>query len=164
MKEVPEWLVNLAKGYQCPKCNSPINIDKIISLGVKESHKYKDREVIFFEYFCEDCKDLCIFELDFSDSSGIIPKMLDSLSEDIGDIEDIDNDEVGEEIEEALNEFYGNSSNKKKSKDVKSGISDSEFKNIKSFLSDCKYWEDFLGEIGLSPELIDKYSKVDNKE
>ena len=153
MKQVPEWLINLAKSYQCPRCNVPIDTNKIMSLGVKESHKYKGREVAFFEYFCENCQDSCIFELDFTNSGNAIPKMLKFLTENEGD--------SSEEMEKIIDECYGvkNSKNSQKS-----GITDSEVKGIKSFLSSCKYWEDFLEEIGLSTEQIKKYSDIGQKE
>lgn len=148
MKKVPEWLVSLAKGYKCPKCNLPININRIMSLGVKESHQYKGREVVFFEYFCDNCQDSCIFELDFTDSDDFIPKMVDSLFDQQG----------GEDIDDIVDEYYS------QSKVKRSGITDDEIKNIKKFLSSCKHWEDFLKEIGLTIEQIEKYSVIDKKE
>jgi hypothetical protein len=155
MKKIPEWLASLAKDYECPKCHLPIDINRIMSLGVKESHKYKGREVVFFEYFCDSCQDSCIFELDFTDSDGFIPKMIDSLFEQQSD----------ENIEEIVDEYYGQNKEKMKEKrEKRSGITDSEIKNMKKFLSNCKHWEDFLGEIGLTTEQIEKYSVVDKKE
>jgi len=156
MKKVPEWLASLAKDYECPKCNLPINIDRIISLGVKESHKYKKREVVFFEYFCDNCQDACIFELDFTDSEDFIPKMVDSL------FEKQDDEQIDEQIDEMVDEYYGR--NKEKMKEKRSGITDIEIKNMKKFLSNCKNWEAFLKEIGLTTEQIEKYSVVDKKE
>ena len=77
MKKLPEWLKNLAKKYKCPRCGDQIKINKIIGIGIKESHTGKGKDVLFFEYFCEKCDDVYIFEVDFAPTDELLASMSD---------------------------------------------------------------------------------------
>ena len=131
MKKLPEWLMNLAKKYTCPRCKTPINTAKIVRLGVKESYRDKGKDVLFFEYLCIDCDDVYVFELDFAPPEDLLMDMM----------------EQGEECS------FDHQENQK------SGITDKEVNDLKKFMKKCKYWEDLLIEVGISKSDIKKYSK-----
>ena len=129
MKKLPAWLRNLARKNSCPRCSTPIDIEHIMGMGVKESHKHKGKDVLFFEYFCTSCEDVFVFELDFAPTDDMLASMLGT-------------DEDEEELRVA-----------------KSGITDKEVNKLKEFLKKSKYFEDFLIEIGVSQSDIDKLGK-----
>lgn len=146
MKDLPDWLAKLAKKYECPRCHLPIDIEKIVGLGVKQSYKDKNREVIFFEYLCDKCDDMYVFEIDFADMKDFLPKLLDEV---------VSEDSI-DDIKEMLDR--GNFNRKTVSK-----ISDREIKYMKKFLSSSKNFEEFMIEIGLTQDQINEYGQY-NKE
>jgi len=139
-------LIKLAKKYECPRCHTPIDIDKIVGVGVKESYKIKGKDVIFFEYLCKNCDDMYVFELDFADMGNFLPKLLGEMkSGENEDVDDIDNLNVNNLVR------------------IKSKISNKEIKDVKKFLSSCRDFEDFMAEIGITKEQINEYGQY-NKE
>jgi len=137
MKKLPEWLINLAKKNKCPRCGSDIDINNIMGVGMKESSTKKGKDIMFFEYFCTNCEDVFLFELNFAPTEDILASILGSEGD--GDFE-------GKPV-------------------AKSGITDREVGELKKFLKGCKYFEDFLLEIGVPKSDIEKYGKkIDRKE
>jgi len=180
MINIPEWFRKIiVKALLCPKCKKPVDLKNIVSLGIKMSSRFKDKEVFFVDYFCYKCKCTCYFELDhmsadeffsryffddddkaLDDSVKEFENMLKHRSDDDLDENDKyseEDDKDKQDIWDALNNIIKNMQSANKPSAV-SKISNEEVFEMKRILAESKSWEDILKGIGVSSSEIKKFN------
>lgn len=182
MNNIPQWIIELMKKeeFKCPHCGEKFNSEHIMSLGVRHSIRETEKEVLFIEYFCSECKkqtDLEFTEMTLSDlAHDVMADIEDEIAdyiqnkmknEDIN-LEDIDFQEYDALMEEYYNhknssddknnQSSNNQSNKSNKFSNKSKITLKDIKEVKKELNNIKSHEEFLLLLGMSQEEINKYN------
>lgn len=185
MKDIPQWIRRILNNEKltCGKCSKTFSSSELFSIGIQKGTKRPQKEVLFIGLVCGSCGEMTIFELD---EMGLVDFSLEILEGENSDMAEnetkikeeklfnininmsnkkIDNeDEEEEEEDEDPREEKENSRISKRSK---SKITVKEIKDVINFLEKNKSHEDFLLEMGMSLEDIEKYrvkKKGDTKE
>jgi len=174
MLDIPQWILKTLNEEKllCHKCKNTMGEKNIRACGVRNSFKNKQKEVLFLEVFCKKCEELTIYEID---DMGLIEFSFEIIEEmERQAEEEQSNDQMEKKMteeEEEYDLFEGVSENNsrrknkvnnsnKPNKKRKSKITNKEIKDIITFLNNGgkkRYHDDFLIELGLSPEEIDSY-------
>ena len=187
MKNIPQWILDFMKkeDFKCPHCGAKFDSEHIMSLGIRHSIREMEKEVLFTEYLCSNCKkqtDLEFTEMTLADlAQDVISDLEDEIADYIQDkmknedmsMEDLDFAEYDALMEEYYNykeSFSNNKNNKfdnksnknnksnKRNKSNKSKITLKNIKEAKKKLNNIKSHEEFLLLLGMSQEEINKYN------
>ena len=79
MLDIPHWLEEVVPKYSCPHCQKTMDKKLIVGIGVKNSIKYEDKTVFFFEYKCF-CDNKVIVELDMMSVEDFVMSMVDEYA------------------------------------------------------------------------------------
>lgn len=139
--EVPDFIKKSVENVNCPHCQVKMKEKYVTGIGIKNSVKYENKTVLFFEYSCNSCKNKVFVELDFMSLEDFVLTMINEYSE--------DKDEKESETVKT----------KKTKINVKSKISDDEVAKMMNILDKSKNWDEILHGIGLTDEDIEKYRK-----
>lgn len=170
MIDLPNWLKDSLSSYKCLHCKKHMVEDHITGVGIRQSSKYKDKTVFFFEYDCPFCENRLFVELDLMSVEDYVFSMIEQYSEEEIEIaETIEDAEDAEDIISNKNEPLKNmerydqsayNGNKKRS----CRISKDEIETFFSELNDAHSWDDIMLSIGLSEEEIEKNKEQGYKE
>ena len=163
MNNVPHWMLSALKStkLRCHKCHNIFNSSQLRALGIRDSYHEEGKETLFIELICSKCSEMTLYELQDMSLVELAFDILDDIEEDV-DI--IQKEKHGSSIEElSINEDKSGLSKKKIikkkiSKINKSKISLKEIKDSVKLLQSLKTHEDFLIELGYSPEEIEKFN------
>jgi len=145
MKHMPFWITEILKKKEisCYSCDNPFHVNSVVGVGVKKSIKNSKKDAVFVDLRCLNCNKTATFE--------IANHNLLDLAYDI--LDEIEREAVGEEN---IPEQDKCSQHRHVSKRTK--ITKKEMNEMSQFLKNVKTHEDFLTEIGMSPEEIEFYS------
>ena len=154
MMDIPIWLKDNLKDYKCSHCEKTMIEENISGVGIRNSTKYEDKTVFFFEYHCKDCDSRLFVELDFMSVEDFVTAMVEQYADEIG----INMDEMPSDTVEREPKGYRS---KRKSG---SRISTDEVNEFMNDLDNAHSWDDILLAIGFSKEEIEKNKLKDRKK
>lgn len=160
MNDVPLSIRNMLgrEKFSCSNCNNFFSPDDLTTIGIKQGSKKPHNDVLVIGLLCQKCKELILFEVG---EMGLLDLAFEIL-------ENETSDQIREKEKELDEELQKNRANrhlpKKKvvKKSSSSSITIQEVKDAKSFLKKFKYHDDFLMELGMTPEEVDESKS--NKE
>tara|TARA_Y100000310_G_scaffold57488_2_gene52694 strand:+ start:27195 stop:27749 length:555 start_codon:yes stop_codon:yes gene_type:complete len=169
MRDIPQWILKTLKDDKllCRKCEDSMNAKNIRACGIRRSYKNAKKEVLFLEIWCLTCEELAIYEIEdmsLIEFSFEIIEEMERQSEDEHMDAEIDkhmskkDDFLFSDTEERPPRLKKeNLPNKKKKR---SKITQKEIKDVVTFLNNSgktRYHDEFLIELGMSPDEIDSY-------
>jgi hypothetical protein len=171
MIDIPEWIILSLKEEKpdCKECKYIFIGKDIRAIGVRDSYREKGKETLFVELFCAKCKGVTLFEIT---SMSLVDFALDILEPSNEDNFNINVENKKEELRKEYEAEYGEENMKGDQNPVpppspsspsppikkrKSKITLKEIKDHAKFLNSIKTHEDFLIELGMSPEDIKQY-------
>ncbi|HUS51436.1 MAG TPA: hypothetical protein VMZ91_14800 [Candidatus Paceibacterota bacterium] len=165
MKNIPTWIVKALKKevVTCHYCKEVFSDNAIMAVGIRKGQGVKAKEFLFVELFCSKCKKVTLFEL--------TEMYLEEFAcEILGIDENLDTEELFEMLESELENHAQEEKDKPKSSKKriapikKSKITLKELKDSAEFLNSINSHDDFLVELGMTPEEIDKYKPEKRKK
>jgi hypothetical protein len=157
MKDLPNW-VKVAlrvENLKCRGCDYVYKQRDVIAMGIRTSLNDNTKESLYFELLCKECDELVVYEMQNLSLKEFALDILD-------DSKKMKMKKPSTE-EQKLLDYAGSLQEKECGKTNyhrKSKITKKEIKAIVQFLNKCKYHNDVLEAMGMSPEEIDQYSYV----
>ena len=154
MIDLPSWLKINVPELCCPHCDQQMQVEGVISIGVRQSARDQGKNVLFFEYECIDCQNRAVVELN--------PMNLKQFCDCM-----FDNTHVKQMPKKSSKSTVVNTVNKPSSPDKKnyrSKITQDEVKKALKWVEECNNHDDFLLGIGLSQYEIDIYKSERDKK
>jgi len=151
MINLPQWLQRVLDESVCPACKIKADKTGVFAVGIREEVHAKTKRTFlsfFFLYVCNKCKKMSTFSglpTSFEDFIGDMMEIASSPTPTTADFQNL------EEIHEAAEESQ-------------QGITDKEVKDLKKSLKSAKYFEDFLTDIGIDKNEIDKKDDHDKED
>lgn len=147
MNFIPKWITQSLNKEKitCRKCQNLFTTNNIRALGIRHSIKNFEKESLFIEFNCKNCKELMIFEF--------VEMSLVDLSM-----------EVLQEMNETEEENDISIKDNRKKIDIKTKITLKEKNDDIKFLKKVKSNEEFLMAMGLSPDEIEEYNNQYKKD
>lgn len=151
MIPLPRWAMSVLIDRCCPYCGATRNPAYVTGVGVRDiSNEFsktvqKGNIALAFEYNCNFCNTTYQVTVDPKDTQV--------------SAEDILND-----ILMAVEIYLGRKVKTTTPKMSKTGITNKEIRDLKRILSESKTWNDFLNNIGISNDFIDKVSEEYKEE
>ena len=180
MRDIPQWILKTLKEEKliCHKCKDIMGSSHIRACGIRNSFKNKSKEVLFLEMNCNKCDELTIYEIErmslFEFSYEIIEEMERQSEEEHAEgqmkkklADDMNENKMESDLFENVDDDISQKEQKpnRPRKNKKSKITNKEIKDIVNFLQNSgkeRFHEDFLVELGMSPEEIDSYKVKKN--
>lgn len=144
MLNLPKWVQRIFDESVCPSCSAKVNKNGVFGEGVREDQHPKSKQPylsFFFLYNCPHCKKPSTF-------SG----MPTDLNDFIGDMIEVASSPMPTDI--PITDIMGRNGLPDYSDEE--GISAKEIAEFKKMLHSTKFYEDFLGKIGIDKGDIDK--------
>jgi len=153
MKNIPEWVVKVIKtdSLNCNKCRVLFKMDSLISIGIQESSLEPHEDKLCVGMYCDNCKEMTIFELK---EMTLIEFAFEILEK---ETEPKDRKEKNKIINNPLDILGENKKVKRRKPIPRSKITKKEIRDSVKFLGSIKTHEEFLVAMGLSPEQIKQY-------
>lgn len=147
MNFIPQWIVQSLnkEKIKCRKCQTLFKTNNIRALGIRHSVRNFDKESLFIEFNCKNCKELMIFE--FVEMS-LVDLSMEVLQE-MNEVEDKKEIPIPDDIKKI---------------NIKTKITLKEKNDDIKFLKKVKSNEEFLMAMGLSPDEIEEYNNQSKKE
>lgn len=146
MLNLPEWVYSYISKKGCPQCGSSMGSSKIVFIGIKETDE--EKHYLCFDALCSNCgipsNTTILTDVDFT-AKQLAAEIFTALKEEEND---------------GLNHQYVSPMNKKSRKNRKSvrmNAFNRESKKFIDFLGSCENYTEFLREIGLTDEEIERY-------
>jgi len=163
MKNIPAWIIKALKKetVKCHYCKEIFGDRSITAVGIRKGQDLENKEFLFVELFCKKCNKTTLFEL--------TEMYLEELAcEILGIDENLDIEELSDILETEVENYVLKEQDKpapkksqKKVSSLKSKITLKEIKDGIEFLNSINSHDDFLVELGMTPEDIDKYKERD---
>ena len=154
MQEIPEWIIKVIEVEKliCRSCKKEFTVENLISIGIQESSKVPNGDVLCIGLFCPNCKELIIFEVKEMTLIDFAFYILDQET----------SNKIRKKPKKTEKELpiILRSPKKNSHKSIKkSKITLKEIEDIRKFLrpKDLKH-EEFLIAMGMLPEEIKKYN------
>ncbi len=148
MINLPKWIQRILDESVCPACEAKADKTGVFALGIKEEIHSKTKKSflsIFFLYNCNKCKKASTF-------SGL-PTSFDDFIENMLEVSNSPTPSTADCQSSDLFEI-----------DEEQGISDKEVQELKKSLKTSKYFEDFLTDIGIDKNDLNKKDDHDDNE
>ncbi len=186
MRNIPKWILEIVDADEriCSKCNKKISSADIALVGAQESTNHYGKASLACGFYCSKCKEIEVVEFDNIIVDISTMKLIEKISmkddglyeeysfnyeDDSFDDEDEsfnNDDDIRRQIREALDsakrKFRGDSNDKENFK-RQSKITYKEIQEVKDFLDSMTYSHELLEAMGLTPEEIEEYSKIDDE-
>ena len=171
MKNIPAWIIKALKKetVKCHYCKEIFGDRSITAVGIRKGQDLENKEFLFVELFCKKCNKTTLFEL--------TEMYLEELAcEILGIDENLDIEELSDILETEVENYISKEQEQEKEKEkdkptlkkskkkvsaLKSKITAKEIKEGIEFLNSINSHDDFLVELGMTPEDIDKYKERD---
>jgi predicted nucleic-acid-binding Zn-ribbon protein len=165
MLEFPKWFEKALKVIECPKCNRKIEKDHILAEGIRKSIMYEKETAFFIEYRCPKCDSHATIELTKMTVEDFVMEMVDRFSS--------EGEDLPLEEQSSQEDPYDDGEEAEKKKEIdktppkKSKISSVEYDAVKDMIKKCESHEEFLLNIGITPDEMEKISleyDIDKKD
>jgi len=157
MLNTPKWIINCLQsdGFCCPHCKTRFNPNDIKACGIRLSFRNEKKHVVYVEYHCSECEKqptlLELYDMEFEEFAYSVFDDESHDTEGSGYIEKFSSDAKKGKKERP---------NKIPRKTRASKISNKEVKDMKKILNQSDSHYDFLMALGMSPEDLTEYDKI----
>ena len=153
MQEIPNWIIKVIEmeKLQCKKCKKKFEVENLMSIAIQESGRPPHKDYLCIGLFCQQCKELIIFELKEMNLIELAFEILDQKT----------SNKISDKSKDDSSSILDNSEKKKKKrvKNQKSRITIQEVEEVRNFLKpENLLHEEFLMALGMMPEEIKKYN------
>lgn len=162
--QIPNWLSEIVKNFQCPVCKVKMSEDCVSSFGWRDNEKDPEKD-FFIDYLCKSCEKKIVIPLGSMDLENFSMQVMEEVMD--GEIdEELDQEEIDKYDSGEPESYKKSDPNAKKAKKrlPKSKINDDEVLKFVDRMNSCESFDDFLNMIGLTEEKLKEYNDMDDKD